>query len=78
MRKISDYLIHEWQHAWKLWSVQLNVIGIGLMAFGEIMRDSWSALPPSLADRIPHAETIGLIVFILGLVARLMKQKPSK
>lgn len=78
MRKISDYLIHEWQHAWKLWSVQLNAIGLGLMVFGEVMRDSWSVLPPSLADKIPHAEVIGMVVFALGIIARLTKQAPKK
>lgn len=72
--RIKNALIAEWTGSWKLWSVQANALGLALMSFGEIMRDSWSQLPDGLASKIPHAETIGIILFGLGLVARVLKQ----
>lgn len=72
--KLKTALIAEWKGSWKLWSVQANALGLGLMTFGEFMRDSWSQLPGDLANKIPHAETIGIIVFGLGLVARVLRQ----
>lgn len=67
-------LVEEWKDLWKHWSVQLNALGLVLMALGEFLRDGWSIMPASLAQRIPHAETIGLLLFGLALIARFLKQ----
>lgn len=74
LQHIKNALIAEWRGSWKLWSVQANALGLALMGFGEIMHDSWDQLPASLAAKIPHAETIGIVMFAMGLVARLLKQ----
>lgn len=71
---LKKTMIAEWKGSWKLWSVQINALGLALMTFGQFMKDSWDQLPPSLAAHIPNAETIGIIIFGLGLVARLLKQ----
>jgi hypothetical protein len=72
--RVKDRLINEWKGSWKLWSVQLNALGLVLMSFGEIFKDSWNQLPESLASHIPHAEVIGMLLFGLSLIARLCKQ----
>lgn len=74
LERLKSALIDEWKGSWKLWSVQLNALGLVLMSFGELFKDSWNQLPDSLSSRIPHAETIGIILFALSLVARLCKQ----
>jgi hypothetical protein len=73
--RVHDALVDEWKGSWKLWSVQINALGLAMMAFGEMLRGYWFQIPDWLLNRIPHAETIGVILFALGLVARLLKQK---
>ena len=68
-------LIPDWKSAWRLWSVQLNAIGLFLMGVIEILRDSVGMIPPSLAHLLPHAQFVALGFFVVGLIARLLKQK---
>ena len=71
-------LIPDWRRGWKLWSVQFNTIGLGLMAIGEFARNGVDYIPPGLMARFPHAEVIGIIFFTLGIVSRLVKQKKKQ
>ena len=72
------FLIVDWKSAWKFWSVQLNALGLILMGVAEMLRDSVGMVPPSLAHLLPHAQQIAMGLFILGLIARIFKQKPKE
>lgn len=77
MRKVS--LIDNWRNAWKFASIQLNTLGLFVMAALEILRQSWEYLPPHLQQKIPHATELGLILFALAIVGRLfvLEKKPD-
>ena len=75
MSKLTEHLIDEWKDAWKFWSVQLNTIGLVIMGAVEILRDGLSMVPSSLAHLVPYAQWVAIGFFILGLIARLFRQK---
>ena len=75
LNRLRISLIAEWKSSWKLWSVQINALGLMLMTFGVFIRDAIDWMPSSLVGRLPHAETIGIIFFGLGLIARILRQE---
>ena len=77
MRKVS--LIDNWRNAWKFASIQLNTIGLFVMAALEILGQSWEFLPLHIQQKIPHATELGLILFALAIVGRLfvLEKKPD-
>ena len=73
-------LIDDWKKAWRLWSVQLNIITIIILA---ILNDlpshiiaSWSLLPEEIKSQIDKEViayvTMGLV--ILNILSRLVSQ----
>ena len=72
---LKNRLIDEWQHAWKLWSVQLNAAGLVLLSGAEFAREGIAYVPPNLVYLVPHAQTLATAFFVLGLVARFIRQK---
>lgn len=70
-------LIDDWKRSWKFASVQWNVLGILCMLL-EIANQTWNSLPPAVAAQIPNASRIALVLFILGLVGRLIKLKDNQ
>lgn len=79
MKKIR--LINDWRNYWRFWSVQLGVLGstivTWLIAFPEHLLFVWNMLPPDLKLYFPaqYMPLIGVGVFILSLIARIVKQK---
>ena len=73
-------LIDDWKKAWRLWSVQLNVITIIILA---ILNDlpshiiaSWSLLPEEIKSQIDK-EVIAYIsmgLVLLNIISRLVSQ----
>lgn len=76
--RLEDKLVAEWRQAWKLWSVQLNAIGLVLMGAVEILQAGVGSMPPALLDKLPYAQSVATACFVLGLVARLLKQGTKK
>ena len=64
-------LIPDWKKAWKLPSVQGSVIGLLVMGFVEVVRETWLSLPPYILDQIPHSNRIGFALFLLVLILRI-------
>lgn len=73
-------LIDDWKKAWRLWSVQLNIITIIILT---ILNDlpshiiaSWSLLPEELKSQIDKEViayvTMGLVV--INILSRLVSQ----
>ena len=65
-------MIDNWKKAWKLASVQISALGLILMSILEMVNQAIISLPPSIMKDIPNAQTIGLVLFALGLVGRLL------
>lgn len=67
-------LVTDWKKAWKFWSVQLNALGIVILSFSDVINQAYTALPPSLASHVPHAKTVAIVVFGLGIISRILTQ----
>jgi len=74
---IKKLLIDEWKQAHKMWSVQLNAAGLGLLAAAETVKEAVAFVPPSLVHLLPHIQHLAMGLFVFGLVARLFKQKKA-
>lgn len=73
--------VREWKKSWRLWSVQLGILGTAitsvLIAIPEAAIYVWETLPQGVRMLIPENMTplIGVLIFVLSLVSRLIKQK---
>lgn len=65
-------MIDDWKKAWKFASVQFSAVGLVLMGILELVNQAIISLPPSITKDIPNAPTIGLVLFGLGIVGRLL------
>lgn len=72
VRKVS--LIPDWKQAWKFASVHFQAAGLLLMGAAQILGETWNGLPPFLQQKMPHATTIALVLFGLGLIGRILKK----
>lgn len=70
-RKIN--LIEDWKSAWRYISVQFQAAGLLLMTLAQILGDTWNGMPATLQQKLPHATTIALVLFGLGLIGRVIK-----
>lgn len=73
--KVQDHLIDDWHRAFKFASVQISLLGVAAMGAAEVLGSSWGGLPPSLQDRIPHAQTIAMVLFVLNIGGRVYQKK---
>lgn len=73
-------LIDDWKNAWKLWSVQLNIFTIIILA---ILNDlpshiiaSWSLLPEEFKSQIDQEiiAYVSIVLVILNVLSRLISQ----
>lgn len=73
-------LIDDWRKSWRFWSVRLGVLGTAitsaLVAFPSAALHAWAILPEELKAAVPpqHMPFIGVAVFGLSIVARLIRQ----
>lgn len=72
VRKVS--LVPDWRLAWKWASIRINALGLLLMGVAEILSQSWVSLPPALQQKIPHASSIAMALFALGMIGRILKK----
>lgn len=68
------HLIPNWKYAWKLGSIQWSLVGVFAMSFGESLYQGWVILPKEITSRMPNSSTIGLILFVIVIIARLFKK----
>ena len=77
---LKPELIPNWKSAWRFWSVRLAIAGSAitgiLIASPEAAMFAWNQLPEDLKSQIPPRYTafIGVGVYVLSIVARMMKQ----
>ena len=72
-------IIEDWRCAWKWASIRTPALGIAIMGLAQILGQTWSGLPPSLQQYIPHADKIAMFLFTVSMVGRLCKleKKPD-
>ncbi|WQZ00332.1 holin [Escherichia phage Shy] len=81
INRVKVELIDDWRLFWRFWSVRLGIIGTALtgvlVAFPDAALYAWNLLPSDLKAAIPeqYVPLIGVGVFVLSLVARLIKQQ---
>lgn len=65
-------LVDNWQKSYKWFSVNIPIVGTSFLG-------AWIAMPDSLRDSVPHRyiEAITAIVFVGGVIGRLIKQGES-
>uniref|UniRef100_A0AAU6VZQ2 Holin n=1 Tax=Pseudomonas phage Arace01 TaxID=3138526 RepID=A0AAU6VZQ2_9VIRU len=68
-------LIDNWKSAWKLASVQLSALGLVLTWLVDFLNSIWYSLPPNIVEKIPHASHISMVMFVVVMIVRLVKQK---
>lgn len=79
--RVKVELIDDWRLFWRFWSVRLGIIGTALtgalVAFPDAALYAWNLLPSDLKAAIPerYVPLIGVAVFVLSLLARLIKQQ---
>lgn len=79
MPRILQPVAH-WRLIFRQWSFWLGVIGAAvtsaLLALPELALQAWALMPPDLKSAIPerYMPFIGVGIFVLGLVAKFIKQ----
>ena len=71
-------LVEDWKDGWKFWSVQLGAAGMGLLTFADFLNQVLMTVPPVLGMKIPHAQSLGLVLIGAGLISRFLKQGTKK
>lgn len=67
--RLAARLIADARQAWRYWSVQISALGMALSA-------AWVALPADTRAAIPGAQWIGLALFALIALSRIVQQGP--
>lgn len=75
--KVKLSLIPDWKQAWRYASMRINAAGLFLMGAAEVLSQSWVSVPPSLQAKLPHAPTVAMALFGLGLIGRILKKEPK-
>ncbi len=66
MRLIDD-IREDWRVATRWASVQLSGLGV-------VLTGAWAVMPQDLRDKLPHAELIATVLFVLVILGRVTKQ----
>jgi hypothetical protein len=75
-------LVDDWRNVWRWWSVRFNALGLAILAWVSIDPVSvlyvWSLLPDDVRAILPPGFPlyIGIGLFALSMLARVVKQKP--
>lgn len=73
-------LIDEWKESWKYLSIQINTLGIFILALLAEMPShllgTWSLLPQEIKDVLDkeHLVYLGIIFMVLSILGRIVSQ----
>lgn len=73
-------LLPHWRVLWRSWSVRLNALGVFILGWFAVDPVSllavWNMMPAPVRDLIPEQflSTIGVLLFALSMLARLVRQ----
>ena len=70
-------MIDNWRKAWRFWSLRLQAAGLAVLAFPDLLVESWLFLPAELKAMLPaeYASIVGISLIAAGMIARLIKQR---
>ena len=72
-------LIPNWKSFLRFASVRINLLGAFLMATASFAEEIFNTLPSWVAEQLPHATTIALVFFVLGIIGRVISlAKPNE
>lgn len=71
-------LIPEWRQAWKLKTVRWSAFSILLTGAVDYLNSIWYSLPPEIVNKIPHSSTVSIVMFMVVMFMRLVKQNNIK
>jgi hypothetical protein len=77
---INKHLVKEAHEWWMLWSIRLNALGIAILAWVQFDPVSvlavWNMMPAPMRQALPPNifYIVAIILFILGMIARLVRQ----
>ena len=77
---IRARLVPEVREWWRFWSIRLNAAGIAILAWVQFdpvgVLYVFNLMPPALRRLLPPEalSTIGLMLFVLAMIARLVRQ----
>ncbi len=77
---VREHLVDEARLWWRWWSMRFNAIGLAIIAWVQFDPVSvlmvWNMMPPALTRVVPASALmwIGLALFALSMIARLVKQ----
>ncbi|MGD9470601.1 MAG: hypothetical protein AB7G24_00720 [Novosphingobium sp.] len=78
--RIRARLIADLRHAWRMWSVRLNAIGLAVLAWVQIdpvsVLEVWNMMPAAVRAHLPAHFVLPVAsgLFALSLLARLVRQ----
>lgn len=78
---IRDKIVDDWRLIARKWSFRFNSVGLAILSWIQIDPQSvlyvWGLMPDAVADLIPISalRIIGLVLFGLGILSTLVKQK---
>lgn len=70
---IRAHLVDDWRHCWRWFSMHAMVLGAAIQG-------AWLEVPDDLRAQVPAylIQKIVLAIFVLGIVARLIRQTPKE
>lgn len=72
-------LVQGWRHAWRWWSVRLNLLGLSLLVAEQAL-PTWNLVPFEARAMLPPVLTAGLPItcFVLATIARVIRQERQR
>lgn len=73
MLKKKIKLVKNWRHCWKWLSVHFMAINTAIIV-------TWATLPEEFKQSFDakHVAGVSFVVFVLGVIGRLIEQKPNQ
>jgi hypothetical protein len=81
LSKLRDRLVDDWRCIGRRWSTRFNAAGLAILGWIQIDPTSvlyvWGLMPDAVQELLPARmlRIVGLILFGLGLLSTLVKQK---
>lgn len=80
---LDDILVDRWTSAWRWWSMRFNALGLIILSWVQFdpvgALGVWNMMPGPVREVLPprFVTYIGIGLFALSMLARVVKQKPD-
>lgn len=82
LSRLRDALIEDAKNFWRFWSIRLNALGLAILSYVQFdpvgALGVWNMMPHAAQAVLPRniLMIIGMLLFVLSMLARVVKQKP--